>query len=224
MKVRIIKHGKNHRRISKKIERELVGSLGQIKTPFWPMDNPRIKRAPYDVPQAWLNNILSKRLAEIDYASEVNPFAKTRPNSIMPRLRNSKNNRQAIDFEKIIDGKRHVIEVECGNVASLYRSIHKICMAMKEDKNTAGVVIVPSRELMGRCEPPSAMSTSVSAPIILSEFAYYVPLADDITIIEFCTSTLIDIHAINPTPKFWKGNWSNGKNDFLNNNLELFLK
>jgi hypothetical protein len=224
MKVRIIKHGKNNRKISKQIEKELRESLEQIKTPFWPINSPRIKRIPYDVPQAWLNNILSKRLAKMDYDSEVNPFAKTRPNSIIPRLRNSKNNRQAIDFEKIIDAKRHVIEVECGNVASLYRSIHKICMAMKEDKNAVGIVIVPSRELMRRCEPPSAMSTSVSAPIILSEFAYYVPLANEITIIEFCASTLIDIHAINPNPNFWKGNWSENKNDFLKNNLELFLK
>ena len=224
MKVKVIHYGKKNRKISTNIEKELISSLEQIKTPYWPLDLPRIKREPYDVPQAWMNNILSKCLTRIGYNSEVNPFAKNRPKSILSRSEQSKKTRQAIDFEKNDNGKRHVIEVECGNVASLYRSIHKICMAMKEDEDVVGILIVPSRELMKRCEPPSAMSTSSSAPIILSEFAYYASLAQEITVIEFCISSLVDIHKIKRDPIFWKGNWSEEKDRFLISNFDLFLK
>jgi len=224
MKTKIIQRGEHNRKITGSIETELLEVLGRIKTPYWSQNDDRIKRPPYDVPQAWMNNILSKCLIQIGYHSEVNPFINTRPKSIIPRSEKSIKTRQAIDFEKNIDGKRHVIEVECGNVASLYRSIHKICMAMKEDENTVGIVIVPSRELMKRCEPPSSMSTSTSAPIILSEFAYYVSLANEINVIEFDIDSLLDIYEINQNPKFWKGNWSKKKNQFLTENLNLFLE
>ena len=201
-----------------------MDTLNRIKTPYWSPEEPRIKREPYDVPQAWMNNVLSKCLINIGYKPEVNPFFNSRPEILLPRSKKSDKSRQAIDFEKVVDGKRHVIEVECGNVASLYRSIHKICMAMKEDENTVGIVIVPSRELMKRCEPPSSMSTSTSAPIILSEFAYYVSLANEINVIEFDIDSLLDIYEINQNPKFWKGNWSKKKNQFLTENLNLFLE
>ena len=223
MKSKIIKNAKK-RIIDSSIKSELLDTLNQIKTPYWSQKEPRIKRDPYDVPQAWMNNVLSKCLINLGYNSEVDPFSNLRPETISPRSKKSDKSRQAIDFEKIVDGKRHVIEVECGNVASLYRSIHKICMAMKEDENAVGIVIVPSQDLMKRCEPPSAMSTSTSAPIILSEYEYYTAIAQDIIVIEFSSDELIDLSQINSNPSFWKGNWSKRQDRYLEENLNLFLK
>ena len=225
MKAKIIKNTQTNRTIESSVSSELLDTLNRIKTPYWSPEEPRIKREPYDVPQAWMNNVLSKCLISIGYKPEVNPFSNSRPERLLPRSKNTDKSRQAIDFEKFVDGKRHVIEVECGNVASLYRSIHKICMAMKEEKNTIGIVIVPSQDLMKRCEPPSAMSTSTSAPIVLSEYEYYAPVAKDIIVIEFEIDELIDLSQINSNPSFWKGNWSKRQDRYLlEENLNIFLK
>lgn len=223
MHVVVKQQGSGKRAISKEILGEINNQLSKIKTPYWPLNEPRIKREPYDVPQAWMNNILSKGLISIGFNSEVSPFSGPRPETLLPRLKSKKSN-QAIDFEKYYKNKRHVIEVECGNVASIYRSIHKLLLAMKEKEDTTAILIVPSRDLMARCEPPSAMSTSHSAPIILSEFAYYHPEAKEIAVIEFSTSSELNLHELNPDPKFWKGNFSKKMKKYLNENFLLFLE
>ena len=130
----------------------------------------------------------------------------------------------AIDFQKISDHKRHVVEVELGNVASIYRSIHKLILAMEEAEDTVGILIVPHRDLMARCEPPSAMSNSHAAPIILSEFSYYFPQAKQISVIEFSTSSELNLYNLKSKPKFWKGNFSNEMKSFLEDNFLLFIE
>lgn len=224
MKVTVKQKGTGKRAIAAEILLEITSQLQKIKTPYWPLENPRIKREPYDVPQAWMNNILSKGLTSIEFNSEVPPFAGERPNSILPRLEETKKSKQAIDFEKYFGKRRHVIEVECGNVASIYRSIHKLLLAMKEKDDTAAILIVPSKELMARCEPPSAMSTSHSAPIILSEFAHYHPEANEINVIEFSTSSELNIQDLKDDNKFWKGNFSKEMKKFLDDYFLLFIE
>ena len=95
---------------------------------------------------------------------------------------------------------------------------------MKEKENTVAVLIVPSKELMSRCEPPSAMSTSHSAPIILSEFAHYHPEANEITVIEFSTSSELNLQELRDDPKFWKGNFSKSMKKFLDDYFLLFTE
>jgi len=228
MKVVVKQQGTGKRTIATEILLEIMNQLQTIKTPYWPLEEPRIKREPYDVPQAWMNNILSKGLTSIGFNSEVPPFAGERPRTIIPRLEEKKNSKkkskQAIDFEKYFGKKRHVIEVECGNVASIYRSIHKLLLAMKEKDDTVAILIVPSKELMARCEPPSAMSTSHSAPIILSEFAHYHPEANQINVIEFSTSSELNIQDLKDDHKFWKGNFSKAMKNFLDDNFLLFIE
>ena len=228
MKVTVKQEGTGKRTMTANCLSEITSQLQKIKTPFWPLKEPRIKRKPYDVPQAWMNNILSKGLTSIGFNSEVPPFAKGRPDTILPRLKETKKSKkkskQAIDFEKYFGNKRHVIEVECGNVASIYRSIHKLLLAMEEKQDTVAVLIVPSKELMSRCEPPSAMSTSHSAPIILSEFAHYHPEANEITVIEFSTSSELNIQELRDNPAFWKGNFSQSMKKFLDDYFLLFTE
>ena len=145
MKVAVKLVGVGKRAMSREFLSEITSQLQKIKTPFWPLKEPRIKRKPYDVPQAWMNNILSKGLTSIGFNSEVPPFAKGRPDTILPRLeeskRSKKKSKQAIDFEKYFGDKRHVIEVECGNVASIYRSIHKLLLAMEEDEDSESLLL-----------------------------------------------------------------------------------
>jgi hypothetical protein len=228
MEVVVKLQGTGKRAIATEILAQITNQLQKIKTPYWPLEEPRIKREPYDVPQAWMNNILSKGLTSIGFNSEVPPFAGERPSSILPRLKESKKSKkkskQAIDFEKYFGNRRHVIEVECGNVASIYRSIHKLLLAMEEKDDTVAILIVPSKELMARCEPPSAMSTSHSAPIILSEFAHYHPEANEITVIEFSTNSELNIQDLRDDHKFWKGNFSKAMKKFLDDNFLLFIE
>ena len=228
MRVTVKQVGTGKRTISTNCLTEITSQLQKIKTPFWPLEEPRIKRKPYDVPQAWMNNILSKGLTSVGFNSEVPPFAEGRPDTILPRLEETKKtkekSKQAIDFEKYFGNKRHVIEVECGNVASIYRSIHKLLLAMEEDEDAVAILIVPSKDLMSRCEPPSAMRTSHSAPIILSEFAHYHPDEKEINVIEFSTSSELNIQQLRDDPKFWKGNFSKAMKEFLNDYFLLFTE
>lgn len=227
LKVKIVK--KNDRRvISKDIEQELTSISESMLTPFWEAGEVFLKREKkYDVSQAWMNNILKKLLVENEYKDEVDPFSHDRPETIEKRLTVTKkeSNKQAIDFEKTCSkGKRHVIEVECGNVGSLYRSIHKICMSMRERTDTIGILFVPKKELISRCDVPSSMSNSESAKVILSEWAYYHPEASQINIIEFSSDEEVNIAELNNNPGFWKGNWSNDMQKYLDENLHRFVK
>ena len=228
MKVKIVKESKK-RKISKDIKKAITKAIGNILTPKWKKGKSLLKRVKnkkgegYDVAQSWMNAIIKSRLKSEGFGAEVAPFRKNRPETMRPRK--GKGAKQAIDFEKYCKGKkRHVIEVECGNVASLYRSIHKICMAMKEDPETIGVIIVPDKKLIGRCDSAGTMSSSENALLILSEMAYYNRSAREINVIEFSSDKEINIASLKANSKFWKGNWSKEKGIYLEKNISKFLK
>ena len=224
LKVKLGKEGRR-RKISQDILEGITSSISPILTPKWNKGQIPLKRfLKYDVAQAWMNNIAKKRLISAGFKAEVDPFSGERSDSIIKRQEKGPNS-QAIDFEKKCrSGKRHVIEVECGNVGSLYRSVHKICMAMKEKKDIVGIVVVPNRDLISRCDSSSAMSHSDSARVILSEWAYYHPEAGQINIIEFSSDEEVNIAELNDNPKFWKGNWSDEMEEYLDKNPYGFLK
>ncbi len=225
MKVKLIKKSAN-RKISEDIRNSLFKAISRILTPKWKKGKTLLKRKKnksgegYDVAQSWLNATIKLRLKSAGFKDEVEPFKKGRPKSMKKRK-----GKQAIDFEKTCSNeKRHVIEVECGNVASMYRSIHKIVMAMKEGNNVVGILIVPDKKLIGRCDSASTMSSSENALLILSEISYYLPIAKQINVIEFSSDEEINVADLNGSSKFWKGNWSKKKGKFLEKNLVKFLK
>ena len=223
MKVKVVKEAST-RKISKDISESLISSVSAMLTPKWEQGETPLKRSlKYDVAQAWVNNIVKKQLASEGFDDEVDPFSKERPKSVHKRPKGGSN--QAIDFQKrCSSGKRHVIEVECGNVGSLYRSIHKICISLRENEETVGIVMVPDKELIGRCDGVSAMSHSESAKIILSEYSFYHLEANQINLIEFSSDEEINIAELNDDRSFWKGNWSNEMEEYLDGNLNRFLK
>ena len=212
--------------MSANISSEIESVLSEIRTPVWPIidtvENGGIKRPPFDVPQAWINNTIKHQLARQHYDTEVLPFAGGRPITLGARSEGGSD--QAIDFEKTFDGRRHVIEVELGNVASLYRSIHKLCLAMRENKSTVAILIIPDNDLISRCEPPSAMSNHDSAVIVISEFAYYYPEAASIHIIEFSSDIEVNLQHLVDDNNFWRGNFSNSMRDYLSSNIHQFLR
>ncbi|MEK9806017.1 MAG: hypothetical protein VW551_06970 [Euryarchaeota archaeon] len=225
MKVKIVKQSKE-RKISKDIEKAIIKAIERILTPKWKKGETLLKRKKnkdgegYDVAQSWMNAIIKSRLESEGFEVEAGPLKKKRPETMLERSGN-----QAIDFEKNCGRKkRHVIEVECGNVASLYRSIHKICMAMRENPDTIGVIIVPDKKLIGRCDSAATMSSSENAILILSEMAYYNQMVKEINVIEFSSDKEINIAALKDNSKFWKGNWSKEKGVYLKKNISNFLK
>ena len=216
-----------NREISPTVRRELGQALRSIRTPVWPIvgsvTNGAIKRAPFDVPQGWINNILKYLLIDLGYNDEVSPFSENRPNSLVNRPEGGLE--QAIDFERCIrSGNRHVIEVELGNVASLYRSIHKLCLALQENENSTAILIIPSNDLIARCEPASAMSNYESARIVISEFAYYFCEAAFIHIVEFSDNIECNLQNLVDDNHFWRGNFSNEMQEYLRNNINQFLR
>ena len=230
MRVRFITPEKlpPNRDISPTVRHELENALCRIRTPVWPIidtfANGGIKRPPFDVPQAWMNHTLHHLLLDMDYNDEVNPFAGIRPITMEVRSVGKKKN-QAIDFEKNIQGgNRHVIEVECGNVASIFRSIHKLCMALRESRNTTAILVVPSKELISRCDVFSSMSSSHNAKIVLSEFVYYCEEATMIHIVEFSSDIECNLQNLVDDNNFWRGNWSNEMEEYLRNNINQFLR
>ena len=212
--------------MSANIRSEIESVLSNIRTPVWPIidtvENGGIKRPPFDVPQAWINNTIKHQLERHHYDTEVLPFAGGRPITLGARSEGGSD--QAIDFEKIFDGKRHVIEVELGNVASLYRSIHKLCLAMEENSSTVAILIIPDNDLISRCEPASAMSNHDSAVIVISEFAYYYPGAASIHIIEFSSDIEVNLQHLVDDNQFWRGNFSNTMREYLTRNIHQFLR
>ena len=224
MKVKIIKESKK-RKISKDIKKAITKAIARMLTPKWKKGKILLKRAKnedgegYDVAQSWMNAIIKSRLESEGFEVEVGPLKK-RPETMQQR-----SGKQAIDFEKNCGRKkRHVIEVECGNVASLYRSIHKILMAMREGPDTIGVIVVPDKKLIGRCDSATTMSSSENALLILSEMSYYAPLAGEVNVIEFSSDDEVNIAEINSDSKYWKGKVSKKKMAFLKKNISKFLK
>lgn len=231
MRVRSLRRKTSVRPLSGRVRRRIFSALKQMHTPVWPIiarftsGNMQggIKRPPFDVPQAWMNHVLKELLIADGFNAEVDPFSQPRPNQVLSRPSDGED--QAIDFEiKMLNGNRHVSEVEMGNVASMFRSIHKICMAMEEDQDCRGILIVPNHELIGRCDTPSAMSSSRNARILISEWSYYSQIAASIHIIEFSTDTTVDLQSLNPNPEFWRGNWNTQMQQYLEANLQSFLK
>jgi hypothetical protein len=227
LKVKVVKEA-NRRKISQEILENITSSISPMLTPKWHKGGGPLKREKrFDVPQAWMNAVIKRRLVSAGFEVEVDPFSLERSASIEKRLSVTKKEikKQAIDFEKSCsNSKRHVVEVECGNVASLYRSIHKICMALREKKETVGIIVVPNKKLIGRCDIASSMSSSESAKVILSEYAYYHPEANEINLIEFSTDQEINIADLVDDTSYWKGKLTKVKEIYLNDNLNKFLK
>jgi len=227
LKVKLVKEGRR-RKISQGILESIISSVSSMLTPKWKKGETPLKRKKkFDVPQAWMNGIIKRQLVSAGFKTEVDPFSEERPASIEKRLSVTKKElkKQAIDFEKNCSkGKRHIVEVECGNVASLYRSIHKICMAIREKNGAVGIIVVPNKKLIGRCDTASAMSSSESAKVILSEYAYYYPEANEINLIEFSTDQEVNIAELNDDTNYWKGKLTKPKEKYLDDNLNRFLK
>jgi len=230
MRVRILRRKSNTRPLSRIVRQRIFSALEQMHTPVWPIIAPYsagsmnggIKRPPFDVPQAWMNHVLKELLVDCGFDEEVPPFSQARPQGVLPRPADGED--QAIDFSYTPrGGNRHVIEVEMGNVASMFRSIHKLCMAMVEDADCRAILVVPDSNLIGRCDTPSAMSSSKNARILISEWSYYSPIASSIHVVEFATDTTVDLQNLHQNPTFWRGNWSTAMQQFLDLNLQQFL-
>jgi hypothetical protein len=97
-------------------------------------------------------------------------------------------------------------------------------MALREKKETVGIIVVPNKKLIGRCDIASSMSSSESAKVILSEYAYYHPEANEINLIEFSTDQEINIADLVDDTSYWKGKLTKVKEIYLNDNLNKFLK
>jgi hypothetical protein len=227
LKVKLVKEGRR-RKISQDILENITSSISPMLTPKWHKGEVPLKREKkFDVPQAWMNAVIKRLLVSAGFEAEVNPFSLERPASIEKRLSMTKKELklQAVDFEKSCsNSKRHVVEVECGNVASLYRSIHKICMALREKEEAVGIIVVPNKELISRCDVASSMSSSEAAKVILSEYAYYHPETNEINLIEFSTDQEVNIVDLVDDTSYWKGRLTKAKGKYLDDNLNRFLK
>jgi len=97
-------------------------------------------------------------------------------------------------------------------------------MALREKKETVGVIVTPNKKLIGRCDTASSMSSSEVAKVILSEFAYYHPEANEINLIEFSTDQEFNIAELDDDVLWWKNKLSKEKEKYLDDNLNRFLK
>lgn len=117
---------------------EIISCLESMKTPHmkdaW--------RDPYDVSQTLLNSMLDYKLEEMGW-------------EVQPRIdaeRKTQSNMKG-DFSKTTrDGLRIYVEVEFGNVASMFRDLYKFNLAYSLNSYDCGIFVLPGKKLSKRID------------------------------------------------------------------------
>jgi len=117
---------------------ELKDCIESLKTPV--MKN--AWRSPFDVSQTLLNSMLDYRMEKSNW-------------SVQPKIdtENKTKSKMKGDFSKVSDdGLRIFVEVEFGNVASMFRDLYKFNLAYSLNSYDCGVFILPGNNLSKRID------------------------------------------------------------------------